>query len=230
MSLSQSKCKVDVTFYVYVDYTTEPTPRPFYVGKGDCRRLRLMKRNAQHERVAATFGINRVIVFSTLNEAEAFEEEVRQISQLHTHVKDPLSTSIASNFTTGGNGARGIHTVETTVHCPDGAVLKFPSVAEAARFTGIDPGVVSRIITGRGRIARTAGGYGFSTAINRPRRRASNRSRVNCRHVTERTPSGEFVVEYESIGDAARSMAVSRSVMSRAIRSGRLIGGHAFTT
>lgn len=230
MSLSQSKFKVDVTFFVYVDYTAEPTPRPFYVGKGDCHRLRLMKRNAQHERVAATFGINRVVVFSTLNEAEAFEVEAQKISQLHTHVKDPLSQPVASNFTLGGNGARGIHTVETFVRCPGGEVIKFPSVAAAARFAHVDSGVVSRIITGRGRVSTTANGFGFFTIEDRPRKREQNRRRVNCKVVIERDEFGTFIVEHESIGDAASASGVSRSVMSRAIRQGRLIGGHTFTT
>jgi len=38
-------------FFVYVDWTTEETPRPFYVGKDVVARVRTKKRNRHHMRL-----------------------------------------------------------------------------------------------------------------------------------------------------------------------------------
>jgi hypothetical protein len=229
---SQVQCKSEDSeeFFVYVDYTKEEHPRPYYVGKGDRHRLSVTKRNSRHEAIVAEFGLERIVVFSTFDEIEAFLMEMRMISELHTYHKDPLATVIASNFTLGGNGARGIHTVETLVHCPTGEVVKFSSVHAAATFTGVDPGVISRIITGRGRRSKVAGGYTFAATENRPRKRSQNRRRINCTRVAERDKRGEIITIHESIGDAARSIGVSRSVMSRAIHANLPIRDHTFTT
>jgi hypothetical protein len=109
-------------------------------------------------------------------------------------------------------------------------VVKFSSVHAAATFTGVDPGVISRIITGRGRRSKVAGGYTFAATENRPRKRSQNRRRINCTRVAERDKRGEIITIHESIGDAARSIGVSRSVMSRAIHANLPIRDHTFTT
>lgn len=46
-------------FHVYIDYTLETTPRPFYVGKGTEERVQFMHRNTVHSRIVAKYGVTR---------------------------------------------------------------------------------------------------------------------------------------------------------------------------
>lgn len=58
-----------MTFYVYVDYTLEESPRPFYVGKDNEDRVNLVKRNSRHAATAEAYGMCReVVVLTRLNE------------------------------------------------------------------------------------------------------------------------------------------------------------------
>lgn len=94
-----------MTHYVYVDWTTETTPRPFYVGQGDDNRVRCMQRNPKHTNMKNKYGINREIVLSTDSESDSLAVETQLIAEFHTFVDDPLASSIACNWTTGGEGA-----------------------------------------------------------------------------------------------------------------------------
>ena len=46
-------------FKVYVDYTTEELPRPFYVGKGNSSRILNLKRNRLHDSIAKKLSESR---------------------------------------------------------------------------------------------------------------------------------------------------------------------------
>lgn len=98
--------------YTYVDWTLEEIPRPFYVGKGSEERVKLLhRRNPRHIAIRKAFGIRREIVFSTLDEKAALNEEVRLIAQLNTRDE---TGGWGANFTEGGEGVKGRkHDVET---------------------------------------------------------------------------------------------------------------------
>ena len=93
-------------FLVYEDWTLEPNPRCFYVGKGTHRRVRLLKRNGVHTKIANHFGINRIVVFETENEHEALSLEAQKIIEHKTyvHANDYV---FGANFTMGGDGVTG---------------------------------------------------------------------------------------------------------------------------
>lgn len=109
-------------FYVYVDWTTEEVPRPFYVGKGKVGRLRVMfRRNSRHTNTAKKYGLDRRVALETSNEKLSFEEK-RLILELHTYVHDPDYDGFGCNFTVGDAGASGtIHTEESRRHMSDAA-------------------------------------------------------------------------------------------------------------
>jgi hypothetical protein len=91
-------------WYVYIDWTTEQTPRPFYIGKGTQSRLQSESRNAFHDNVANKHGLKRETVFETNNEKDAYEYEIKMIAIHHTFIDDPAYNGIGTNFTTGGDG------------------------------------------------------------------------------------------------------------------------------
>lgn len=92
-------------WFIYVDYTTENQPRPFYVGKGILNRVLNRSRNTRHKNVSNKFGFNRVIVFSSFDEDFAYQIEEQLVDELHTFIGDIFADkSIASNLSRGGRG------------------------------------------------------------------------------------------------------------------------------
>ena len=73
-------------FFVYVDWTTEDVPRPFYVGKGNERRIKFPRRNRLHENIANKHGLIRQVVFETDDEQLALALEQRLIEEYKTYV------------------------------------------------------------------------------------------------------------------------------------------------
>ena len=95
-------------FYVYVDYTLEDSPRPFYVGMGNQGRARLLRRNKKHTWVTKQHGQQRTIIFETDIREYAIAREIELIKELDTfnpNIKD--YTDIRCNRTRGGEGAPG---------------------------------------------------------------------------------------------------------------------------
>lgn len=130
-------------FYVYVDYTTEHEPRPFYVGKGDESRVASLKRNKKHTAIKEKYGLNRKILLETTNEHEALGKEVELISELHTFINDPQSNNLACNMTLGGDGVTGINVV-TVQQILDNKVIKtYESIAAVATAFGVKPSTLS---------------------------------------------------------------------------------------
>ena len=62
-------------FYVYVDWTNEFEPRPFYVGLGSLDRTRNFRRNWSHTTIRKKFGMTRVVVFETDDRLRACKED-----------------------------------------------------------------------------------------------------------------------------------------------------------
>jgi hypothetical protein len=92
--------------YVYVDWTLEEVPRPFYVGKGNKRRVgRKTPRNKLHENITNKHGIDRRIEYVTEDEAEALAKECELIAKYKTFYHDP--DGWGANFTLGGDGVSG---------------------------------------------------------------------------------------------------------------------------
>lgn len=90
--------------YVYVDWTTDDDPCPFYVGQGTKRRINRRHRNTLHTNIALKHGFLRKIVLETEDREVALLEEIRLISELCTfHGDNPRG----ANFTRGGDGGIG---------------------------------------------------------------------------------------------------------------------------
>jgi len=95
-------------FFVYVDYTTEVVPRPFYVGKGNAHRLQRKFRSKLHENMCRKHGCDRRIEFTTDEEEEAYSKECELIAKYRTYVFGGVE-HWGANFTLGGDGVRGRH-------------------------------------------------------------------------------------------------------------------------
>lgn len=99
-------------YYTYVDWTVEPTPRPFYVGKGTLERVQLVaRRNPRHTAIRKAYGFRREVVFSSENEVDALEREKQLIIELNT--RDDHG-GWGANFTEGGSGVKGRNHDEQT--------------------------------------------------------------------------------------------------------------------
>lgn len=72
-------------YCVYVDYTNEDVKRPYYVGKGNLKRVNSLERNEFHSRIAAKYGQFRSVVFETDDELEALQHEQRLITEYKTY-------------------------------------------------------------------------------------------------------------------------------------------------
>ena len=125
-------------FYVYVDWTKEQIPRPFYVGKGLIHRVNVpFRRNSKHKNVAIKYGLDRRVVFESNDEKSSFDEEIRLISELHLYVGDPQHNEIACNFTVGGDGASGtIHSEQSRMNMSIAA--KKRGISEEVRRKSIE--------------------------------------------------------------------------------------------
>lgn len=91
-------------FCVYLDWTLESVPRCFYVGKGNVSRVRQLKRNKKHTRIAAKYGLRREVVLETSVEEITFEVEKSLIAEHKTYFYE---NDFGCNFTRGGEGTSG---------------------------------------------------------------------------------------------------------------------------
>ena len=93
-------------FCVYVDWTTESVPRPYYVGKGNRHRVNHLPRNVVHNHIAEKYGHHRTIVFETDDPVEAFDLETRLVAEYKTYARGGEGWW-GANLTKGGEGKRG---------------------------------------------------------------------------------------------------------------------------
>lgn len=99
-------------WFTYVDYTSEPEPRPFYVGKGDASRVARLNRNKHHRNISKRYGVERRVVFCSRDEAATLDLECELIVEYKTCVL--YEDSWGANYTVGGNGVSGFrHSLET---------------------------------------------------------------------------------------------------------------------
>lgn len=92
-------------YHVYLDWTEEPVPRVFYVGKGTAKRVKnVINRSQLWKSCAAKYGwkLNfRQVILSTKEEEFAYEEEIRLIAEYGTYRN---VTGWGANRTRGGEG------------------------------------------------------------------------------------------------------------------------------
>jgi len=101
-------------FFVYVDWTLEAAPRPFYVGKGICSRVAGLRRNRKHTRIAKNYGFRRETIWSTSSESEALAYEIQLVEFFGTFTTD-WKNGVECNFTLGGDGCSGRKASEKTI-------------------------------------------------------------------------------------------------------------------
>jgi len=99
-------------FYVYVDLTLDGVP--FYVGKGDEKRIKVTTRNKHHTNIKNKHGMMREIVVETSSEWLSGEIEKDLIADHHTFVGDKCYNNVGCNYTLGGEGVSGRVTSEAT--------------------------------------------------------------------------------------------------------------------
>lgn len=92
-----------IEIHVYVDWTEESIPRPYYVGIGSLSRTRSTKRNWTHRKTRKLLGHNRTIELSTLDRDKACALERQLIAEFHTFIDDPIYNGIGANLTPGGD-------------------------------------------------------------------------------------------------------------------------------
>lgn len=95
-----------VKYYTYVDFTLENPPRPFYVGKGNSKRVRKKERNKLHKYISDKYGYKREIVFESDLEQDVLNKEIELIASYKTNVLKYIET-FGANFTDGGEGTSG---------------------------------------------------------------------------------------------------------------------------
>lgn len=211
----------ETLYYVYVDYTTNggDDPVPYYVGKGDERRIAVLRRNKKHENVAKKYGLDRRIVLTTEDERQALDEEARLIGELHTLSTDPEATSLACNFTPGGEGVTGINRRKIMLVDKDGQHSEFDSITSAAEFLGVVPAIVGRAASGTSRRSNVVNGYVVSFVPTdrpfTPHSRADHA--INGSVVVEYDSDGKETRRFESIKVAAGELGVSRTVMLKVL-------------
>jgi DNA endonuclease I-like protein len=112
--------------YVYIDWTLEALPRPFYVGQGDRSRVMALKRNQLHADIVTQHGIRREIVTVT-DVVGANLEERRLIAELKT--RHNVKGHWGANKAGGGRGTHGYRfTAEQRQHVRDSRPNKVPIV------------------------------------------------------------------------------------------------------
>jgi hypothetical protein len=97
-------------WYVYIDFTNEESPRPFYIGKGLLKRVQKIKRNIVWQHMTEKYGQNRHIIFFTNDELTSLDVERFFIKEYNTF------RGWGANLTEGGEGASGyryIHSPES---------------------------------------------------------------------------------------------------------------------
>lgn len=101
------------TLYGYCDFTSDG--RPYYVGIGCLRRVKILRRNKKHTNVSKKHGQVRKILIEMTGQKnsiwkELCEWEGAQIKALETLHREG---HIGCNFTIGGDGVRGFKRVKS---------------------------------------------------------------------------------------------------------------------
>lgn len=195
MSQLHLKCR----WGVYIDWTCEETPRPFYVGKGNKRRVNAERRNRKHASVSRRYGRRRTLVFESDDHDEILAEESRLVALHKTFTTSYDDHDIGCNFTMGGDGTYGYkHSEETRAILSLRAATRAPQTEETQERKSTS---LKRSWEGRKRWTRRIAQY---------------------------TLEGEFIREFSSIKEAAAivgcpSNRISKVAKGKASRCGGFI-------
>ena len=94
------------TYYVYVDWTTEDCPRPYYVGYGLLTRVKSKRRSHHHRNLRLKYGFDRRIELETQDVTVAKQKEIELIAHYKTYVHAD-GYEFGANYTIGGDGTPG---------------------------------------------------------------------------------------------------------------------------
>lgn len=202
MSQIHLKCR----WGVYVDWTCEDPPRPFYVGKGNESRINKERRNQKHTVISTRYGWRRELVFESNEHREVLAEEQRLITIYKTFTTSHITCdgrNIGCNFTKGGDGTYGYkHREETRALLSLRAKLREPQTKEVQNRK--------------------------SASLKRSWK---NRQRWT-RRIAQYTLEGEFICEFTSIKEAAAAVGcpsnrISKVAKGKASRCGGFIWKYA---
>lgn len=214
-------------YYVYVDYTCEQVPRPFYVGKGSLQRVCNLRRNKKHSNVSTKYGIDRRVVLQTEDEQFAFDEETRLISEHRTCALSDRAVDIACNYTFGGEGASGLHRCAIRIVRGD-QIFDYDSISAAAEALGVAQEIVGRVLRGRRKSSMIDGCTLIRLGAAQRSRKPSTKV-INSRSIVA-VDSSNVEQEFESIVDAASKLGVSRNTVHRALNTDVRVQGFLLRT
>lgn len=215
--------------YVYVDYTLEASPRPFYVGQGNYNRVRSPRRNGLHSAITVQHGLKRVLVTAVSTIAEANELEVKLIAEHGT--QHNAEGRWGANKARGGRGTNGYkHTPEAVENMCQSQrkrwrsvvqyalngtmVATFPSLISAERQTGVYGSNIRKCCQ---RLLKSSGGFVWRDVGDTfdPKFRAKmppNRKPTKVRGVTQLELDGAIVQTYPSIREAYQATGIANIV------------------
>lgn len=205
-------------YYVYIDYTLEEAPRPFYVGKGSNLRVKSLKRNKKHTEISTIFGIKREILYETFDENESFEKEKQYIKQFHTSVKDPEASEIVCNLTIGGDGIVGIHTRCVEQYLPEDLtkpIRVYPSIESASNALSIDYEILHQYIT-RKKCNKILNGYYWKFAGKKGTK--SQPKNINTKPILQFDQNDQVINEFNSLNDVCLFLSVDRNRLRTLMR------------
>jgi hypothetical protein len=186
-------------YYGYKHWTTEVTPRCFYVGKGKQKRPYEGAGNRSKKwcAVVERFGLHVEICVGPITDCEAISWEIRNIETedtFTTSYSTKEGTDIRCNFTRGGDGAAGYkHTDAHKTYIgriSKGRPGRKWTDEERARMSELRRGVPKP--------------KGFAETVGKRRRRP----------VQQLDESGNVIVEFESGISASRATGLSPAAIS----------------
>jgi hypothetical protein len=206
-------------YFVYIDWTEEEVPRPFYVGKGNAGRVSFKKRNTRHNDTSIKYGMKRVVVFETDDQDVAYDEEIKLIAECHTFFKDPSYNGVGCNLTIGGGGTKRINCKRVAQYdLDDNVVQTFNSLQDAANSVNAASQSLSDAIKG---IRKNVIFKGFKWKFiddSGSKKRRDNHTQINCKSVNKCDLHDNVLETFVSVSAAAKICNVSRIDMGRYLR------------
>ena len=197
------------TYFVYEDWTTESTPRCFYVGKGDRGRVKILQRNNHHKNIVKSLGIERKIVFATSVERLALDVEIELIAEHKTFVNS-FDYVFGANYTKGGEGTSGFKPSQTTRQKMSRSAKTRPPISDETRWR-----LKNRPISvfARQVLSRRAQTRAITTRLEW--------IQIHDRPVSMLMPDGTYLRDFSSIKVASELTGTSRTMISLVLNGHR---------
>jgi hypothetical protein len=196
-------------FFVYEDWTVEPFPRCFYVGKGILNRVKNLRRNKHHMNIVKAHGIDRRVVFASSVEQLTFDVEVKLIAEHKTFVYD-LDYVFGANYTRGGEGTSGFRPSQSTRQKMSHSAKTRPSISDETRQR-----LKNRHVSVCTRVERS------NWARARAARQRLEWIQVHDKSITMLSLDGVILRNFTSIKDAAEQTNTSRTMISLVLNGHR---------